>query len=92
MRYVGSDRPTSIAPTQILGTSGHVVLYDFNKQTNNWVHYLIACTNHTLDMHIEQVSKNIEGSLFVVKRRAMPRFQLFLLNKKGNGRGTLVAC
>lgn len=32
-----------------------------------------------------QVSKNIEGSLFIVKRRGMPRFQMFLLNKKGNG-------
>jgi hypothetical protein len=32
-----------------------------------------------------QQRKNIEGSLFLIKRRAQPRFQMLVLNKLSTG-------
>lgn len=34
-----------------------------------------------------QQRKNIEGSLFLIKRRTQPRFQMLVLNKLSTGRG-----
>lgn len=34
-----------------------------------------------------QERKNVEGPLFLVKRRSQPRFQLIVLNKLGTGEG-----
>ena len=36
-----------------------------------------------------QSRKDVEGSLFLVKRRLQPRFQFIILNKKSAGEGTV---
>ncbi|KAJ7564081.1 hypothetical protein O6H91_02G000600 [Diphasiastrum complanatum] len=48
----------------ILTTAGHVTLYEFNTESNQWSR------------------KDVEGSLFVVKRRTQPRFQFIVMNRR----------
>eukprot|EP00249_Psilotum_nudum_P012818 c24005_g1_i1 orf=208-1272(+) len=48
----------------ILMTAGHVTLYEFNLDVNQWSR------------------KDVEGSLFVVKRRTKPRFQFIVMNRR----------
>jgi mRNA-decapping enzyme 1B len=47
----------------ILGSAGHVVLYQFNEENKAWDR------------------KNVEGSLFVVKRASAPQHQFVVLNR-----------
>lgn len=47
----------------ILGSAGHVVLYQFNEENKAWDR------------------KNVEGSLFVVKRAVAPQHQFVVLNR-----------
>lgn len=47
----------------ILGSAGHVVLYQFNEENKAWDR------------------KNVEGSLFVVKRAIAPQHQFVVLNR-----------
>ncbi|KAK3447025.1 hypothetical protein EUGRSUZ_A02630 [Eucalyptus grandis] len=49
---------------EILITSTHVTLYEFNIDSNQWSR------------------KDVEGSLFVVKRNTQPRFQFIVLNRR----------
>ncbi|XP_030548615.2 mRNA-decapping enzyme-like protein [Rhodamnia argentea] len=49
---------------EILITSAHVTLYEFNIESNQWSR------------------KDVEGSLFVVKRNTQPRFQFIVLNRR----------
>uniref|UniRef100_J3MJS2 WH1 domain-containing protein n=2 Tax=Oryza brachyantha TaxID=4533 RepID=J3MJS2_ORYBR len=52
------------AVEDILITAGHVTLYDFDTNLNQWSR------------------KEVEGSLFVVKRNAQPRFQFVVMNRR----------
>uniref|UniRef100_A0A0D9WXA2 WH1 domain-containing protein n=1 Tax=Leersia perrieri TaxID=77586 RepID=A0A0D9WXA2_9ORYZ len=52
------------AVEDILITAGHVTLYDFDTNLNQWSR------------------KDVEGSLFVVKRNAQPRFQFIVMNRR----------
>uniref|UniRef100_A0A0E0E9M0 WH1 domain-containing protein n=1 Tax=Oryza meridionalis TaxID=40149 RepID=A0A0E0E9M0_9ORYZ len=52
------------AVEDILITAGHVTLYDFDTNLNQWSR------------------KDVEGSLFVVKRNAQPRFQFVVMNRR----------
>ncbi|KAF0905454.1 hypothetical protein E2562_004423 [Oryza meyeriana var. granulata] len=52
------------AVEDILITAGHVTLYDFDTNLNEWSR------------------KDVEGSLFVVKRNAQPRFQFVVMNRR----------
>ncbi|KAM0872082.1 hypothetical protein ACQ4PT_038959 [Festuca glaucescens] len=52
------------AVEDILITAGHVTLYDFNIDKNQWSR------------------KDVEGSLFVVKRNSQPRFQFIVMNRR----------
>ncbi|KAL3530364.1 hypothetical protein ACH5RR_009686 [Cinchona calisaya] len=49
---------------EILITSAHVTLYEFNIDTSQWSR------------------KDVEGSLFVVKRNTQPRFQFIVMNRR----------
>ncbi|XP_055812340.1 mRNA-decapping enzyme-like protein isoform X3 [Solanum dulcamara] len=49
---------------EILITSAHVTLYEFNVDLNQWSR------------------KEVEGSFFVVKRSAQPRFQFIVMNRR----------
>lgn len=49
---------------EILITSAHVTLYEFNVDLSQWSR------------------KDVEGSLFVVKRNTQPRFQFIVMNRR----------
>lgn len=52
------------AVEDVLITAGHVTLYDFDTNLNQWSR------------------KDVEGSLFVIKRNAQPRFQFIVMNRR----------
>ncbi len=48
-----------------------------------------ACVRAPLRGDASQERRNVEGTLYVVKRRSHPRFQLVVLNKLSTGKGQL---
>ncbi|XP_010943791.1 mRNA-decapping enzyme-like protein isoform X2 [Elaeis guineensis] len=57
---------------EILMTAAHVTLYEFNIDLNQWA--IAFC--------LWQSRKDVEGSLFVVKRNTQPRFQFIVMNRR----------
>ena len=78
---------------QVLASAGHVALYDFDQQTNSWVcqafwRICLRCffwEGFRGYQELLQNRKDVEGTLFVIKRRTAPRFQYIILNKKSQG-------
>ncbi len=76
---------------QVLATAGHVALYDFNQDSSCWVknvllNVLKSQWKLALRTRPLQERKDVEGSLFLLKRRTNPRFQFIILNKKSQGK------
>ncbi|CAL9075893.1 unnamed protein product [Musa textilis] len=77
---------------EILMTATHVTLYEFSIDLNQWV--LPSAppipSPSFLDWGFFFVSfylsrKDVEGSLFVVKRNTQPRFQFIVMNRRNAG-------
>ena len=77
---------------QVLATAGHVALYDFNQDSSCWVKnvllFVVRNSQWKLALRTRplQERKDVEGSLFLLKRRTNPRFQFIILNKKSQGK------
>ena len=86
-------------PTQVLASPGHVALYDYDTAAGSWVSVeydcVCGCVEQRQSANTQQPffllflpfspqrRKDVEGSLFLLRRSTTPVYQLFILNKKG---------
>jgi hypothetical protein len=72
---------------QVLANSAHVTLYTLNVDTRTWVSTCISKYSQfgVTDMVFLQSRKQVEGSLFLLRRKNAPRHQLMVLNKLSTG-------
>ena len=72
----------------VLATAAHVCLYYMHVDTQQWVRWSIMPSRsfRSEACHLRsQARKNVEGSLFLLKRRTEPRFKMMVLNKLSTG-------
>ncbi|XP_027341260.1 mRNA-decapping enzyme-like protein isoform X1 [Abrus precatorius] len=77
---------------EILITAAHVTFYEFNIDLSQWVCsfflflFLLFILPLSLSLSLNALSlqsrKDVEGSLFVVKRNTQPRFQFIVMNRR----------
>ncbi|RYR43097.1 hypothetical protein Ahy_A08g039526 isoform A [Arachis hypogaea] len=87
---------------EILITAAHVTFYEFNIDLSQWVRSVIISFLLSIPFSISlsltlslssfcdyrlQSRKDVEGSLFVVKRNTQPRFQFIVMNRRNTGFG-----
>ncbi|URD83965.1 mRNA-decapping enzyme-like protein [Musa troglodytarum] len=65
---------------EILMTATHVTLYEFSIDLNQWV--LPSAPSIPSPSFLDRSRKDVEGSLFVVKRNTQPRFQFIVMNRR----------
>lgn len=78
---------------EILITAAHVTFYEFNIELSQWVRlslflyfsFLHGCFRLISFSFSLQSRKDVEGSLFVVKRNTQPRFQFIVMNRRNTG-------
>ncbi|KOM44056.1 hypothetical protein LR48_Vigan05g166100 [Vigna angularis] len=75
---------------EILITAAHVTFYEFNIDLSQWVRSLslsifpsfLLFHSVLIALIAFQSRKDVEGSLFVVKRNTQPRFQFIVMNRR----------